>query len=112
MTRRQSIVFDRAAGFYDNSRGFPPGEEAAVAAMMARAEWEYPHVAARTAFVVDLDRPEAADDAGQGGDCGHMLALGLGLVVAAGFPLLAFLAKRRLSCEISGVDAHSHGSPI
>ena len=37
MTRRQSIVFDRAAGFYDNSRGFPPGDEAAVAAMMARA---------------------------------------------------------------------------
>jgi ubiquinone/menaquinone biosynthesis C-methylase UbiE len=37
MARRQSVVFDRAAGFYDNSRGFPPGEEVAVAAMMARA---------------------------------------------------------------------------
>lgn len=37
MTRQQSVVFDRAADFYDNSRGFPPGEESAVAAMMAQA---------------------------------------------------------------------------
>ncbi|MFW5771823.1 MAG: class I SAM-dependent methyltransferase [Phototrophicaceae bacterium] len=36
MIRRHSVVFDRAADFYDHSRAFPPGEEAAVAAMMAR----------------------------------------------------------------------------
>ncbi len=31
-----SVAFDRAAGYYDETRGFPPGEEIAIAAMMAR----------------------------------------------------------------------------
>lgn len=31
------IVFDRAAGFYDATRGFPPGVEERVAALIARA---------------------------------------------------------------------------
>jgi SAM-dependent methyltransferase len=32
-----SITFDRAAGFYDETRGFPPGEEQHVAALFAQA---------------------------------------------------------------------------
>ena len=32
-----SVVFDRAAGYYDDTRGFPPGEEIPAAAMLARA---------------------------------------------------------------------------
>ncbi len=36
-TSPESVVFDRAAGFYDETRGFPPGEEKAIAALMARA---------------------------------------------------------------------------
>jgi SAM-dependent methyltransferase len=32
-----SISFDRAAEFYDETRGFPPGEETRVAAFLARA---------------------------------------------------------------------------
>ena len=32
-----SIAFDRAADYYDSTRGFPPGEDRAVAAMIARA---------------------------------------------------------------------------
>ncbi len=32
-----SIVFDRAAGYYDETRGFPPGEEQHVAAVIVRA---------------------------------------------------------------------------
>ncbi len=31
------VAFDRAASFYDDTRGFPPGDEEAVAALMARA---------------------------------------------------------------------------
>jgi ubiquinone/menaquinone biosynthesis C-methylase UbiE len=31
-----SIVFDRAADFYDQTRGFPPGEEQRIAALFAR----------------------------------------------------------------------------
>lgn len=31
-----SVVFDRAADYYDETRGFPPGEEGAVAALIAR----------------------------------------------------------------------------
>lgn len=34
---QDSIVFDRAAGFYDETRGFPQGEEAHVAALMKEA---------------------------------------------------------------------------
>jgi ubiquinone/menaquinone biosynthesis C-methylase UbiE len=34
---RPPIVFDRAAGSYDATRGFPPGVEARVAALFARA---------------------------------------------------------------------------
>jgi ubiquinone/menaquinone biosynthesis C-methylase UbiE len=33
----ESIVFDRAAEFYDATRGFPPGVEARVAALLAEA---------------------------------------------------------------------------
>lgn len=33
----ESVVFDRAADFYDETRGFPPGEAEPVAAMMAAA---------------------------------------------------------------------------
>ncbi len=33
----QSIVFDRAAGFYDETRGFPPGEEDHAAALLCTA---------------------------------------------------------------------------
>lgn len=33
----QSIAFDRAAGFYDQTRGFPPGEEQRIAALLAEA---------------------------------------------------------------------------
>jgi ubiquinone/menaquinone biosynthesis C-methylase UbiE len=33
----ESIRFDRAAGFYDETRGFPPGEERHIAALIARA---------------------------------------------------------------------------
>ena len=33
----QSVVFDRAADFYDATRGFPPGVETDVAALIARA---------------------------------------------------------------------------
>lgn len=33
----QSVVFDRAADFYDATRGFPPGVEADVAALIVRA---------------------------------------------------------------------------
>ena len=33
----QSIVFDRAADFYDETRGFPPGEEAHAAALLSAA---------------------------------------------------------------------------
>jgi ubiquinone/menaquinone biosynthesis C-methylase UbiE len=32
-----SVTFDRAASFYDETRGFPPGEAANVAALIARA---------------------------------------------------------------------------
>jgi SAM-dependent methyltransferase len=32
-----SIAFDRAAGYYDETRGFPPGEEEAVATLISRA---------------------------------------------------------------------------
>lgn len=32
----ESIKFDRAVDFYDQTRGFPPGEEAAVGALIAR----------------------------------------------------------------------------
>ncbi|GAB4509567.1 MAG: class I SAM-dependent methyltransferase [Anaerolineae bacterium] len=32
-----SIVFDRAAGYYDETRGFPPGEDVPAAALIARA---------------------------------------------------------------------------
>ncbi len=31
-----SVVFDRAADYYDETRGFPPGEEQHVAALLAR----------------------------------------------------------------------------
>ena len=34
---QQSVVFDRAADFYDATRGFPPGVETDVAALIARA---------------------------------------------------------------------------
>lgn len=34
---QQSIAFDRAAGFYDETRGFPPGTEAPIAAMIQAA---------------------------------------------------------------------------
>jgi ubiquinone/menaquinone biosynthesis C-methylase UbiE len=33
----QSVVFDRAADYYDETRGFPPGEETGVAAQFAQA---------------------------------------------------------------------------
>jgi ubiquinone/menaquinone biosynthesis C-methylase UbiE len=33
----ESVIFDRAAGYYDQTRGFPPGVEQDVAAMLARA---------------------------------------------------------------------------
>lgn len=33
----QSIAFDRAADYYDETRGFPPGEETHVAVLMAQA---------------------------------------------------------------------------
>jgi SAM-dependent methyltransferase len=33
----QSIAFDRAADFYDQTRGFPPGEETSIAALIADA---------------------------------------------------------------------------
>jgi len=33
----RSIAFDGAAGFYDETRGFPPGEERAVAGLLVRA---------------------------------------------------------------------------
>jgi len=33
----RSITFDRAAEYYDQTRGFPPGEEKAVAAIIAQA---------------------------------------------------------------------------
>ncbi|HEX2621658.1 MAG TPA: methyltransferase domain-containing protein [Phototrophicaceae bacterium] len=32
----QSVVFDRAASFYDNTRGFPPGEDRKVGAFIAQ----------------------------------------------------------------------------
>jgi ubiquinone/menaquinone biosynthesis C-methylase UbiE len=32
-----SIAFDRAAGYYDETRGFPPGEEKAVATLIGQA---------------------------------------------------------------------------
>jgi ubiquinone/menaquinone biosynthesis C-methylase UbiE len=31
-----SVVFDRAASFYDETRGFPPGEERSIAALISR----------------------------------------------------------------------------
>jgi SAM-dependent methyltransferase len=34
---QQSIAFDRAAGYYDATRGFPPGAEDRVAALLAEA---------------------------------------------------------------------------
>src|SRR5215468_9436497 len=34
---QESIVFDQAADYYDQTRGYPPGEERAVADMIARA---------------------------------------------------------------------------
>jgi ubiquinone/menaquinone biosynthesis C-methylase UbiE len=34
---QNSLAFDRAADYYDDTRGFPPGEEAHAAALMARA---------------------------------------------------------------------------
>lgn len=37
MSERDSIVFDRAAGDYDATRGFPPGMEDRVAALVAEA---------------------------------------------------------------------------
>lgn len=37
MQQRQSIPFDRAVEYYDQTRGFPPGVERDVAAMIARA---------------------------------------------------------------------------
>ena len=33
----QSVSFDRAAEYYDETRGFPPGQEQPVAALMAQA---------------------------------------------------------------------------
>jgi hypothetical protein len=33
----QSVVFDRAADYYDETRGFPPGEETGAAAQFAQA---------------------------------------------------------------------------
>ena len=33
----QSVPFDRAAGYYDETRGFPPAETAAIGALIARA---------------------------------------------------------------------------
>jgi ubiquinone/menaquinone biosynthesis C-methylase UbiE len=35
--RGSSVSFDRAASFYDETRGFPPGEETNIAALIARA---------------------------------------------------------------------------
>ncbi len=32
-----SVSFDRAADFYDETRGFPPGQDAPVAALIAEA---------------------------------------------------------------------------
>jgi hypothetical protein len=32
-----SVTFNQAADFYDETRGFPPGEEAHVGALVARA---------------------------------------------------------------------------
>ena len=32
----ESLAFDRAAGFYDETRGFPPGAEQPVAALLCR----------------------------------------------------------------------------
>ncbi len=32
----ESVVFDRAADYYDQTRGFPPGEDKHVAALLAR----------------------------------------------------------------------------
>lgn len=32
-----SVSFDRAAGYYDDTRGFPPGEETPIAALIAQA---------------------------------------------------------------------------
>ncbi|MBI1258725.1 MAG: methyltransferase domain-containing protein [Chloroflexi bacterium] len=32
-----SVAFDRAAGYYDNTRGFPPGVEREIGALMAKA---------------------------------------------------------------------------
>jgi SAM-dependent methyltransferase len=37
MANSESVVFDRAASFYDQTRGFPPAEVPAVAALIARA---------------------------------------------------------------------------
>jgi SAM-dependent methyltransferase len=33
----ESIAFDRAAGYYDETRGFPPGEEKQIAELISRA---------------------------------------------------------------------------
>lgn len=33
----QSITFDGAVGYYDQTRGFPPGEEQGVAALFVQA---------------------------------------------------------------------------
>jgi ubiquinone/menaquinone biosynthesis C-methylase UbiE len=33
----QSVAFDRAAHFYDDTRGFPAGEDRAVAALISQA---------------------------------------------------------------------------
>ena len=32
-----SVAFDRAAEYYDQTRGYPPGEEKGVAAIIAQA---------------------------------------------------------------------------
>lgn len=37
MSTQQSVSFDRAAGFYDETRGFPPGEDKHVAHLLAQA---------------------------------------------------------------------------
>lgn len=37
MMPSDSVAFDRAAGYYDETRGFPPGESGAVGALIARA---------------------------------------------------------------------------
>ena len=34
---KDSVAFDRAAGYYDNTRGFPAGVEGEIGALMAQA---------------------------------------------------------------------------